>query len=317
MWVRGETDGGSSVHIVATTKIKGTSFKPNPAFGDRWEEITLVVEGFGFGDGWVKEKRTVEKEVPKEMMLKGGPVSRWDEGDNVVLIGETKEGWLRVLDRALVGRVGVVMRIRVLGLPIHLRGTVAYRAIGDRCGGFMEVDETMDLLGCVQMKRHRWSLAYQRKLGGVCDESEWKGNRPMELGPMGQGNKKAQEKAVVRPVEGMVGSIPVGPKEISVMGHKNMVGLELAGQMVDSSISRVLEFLRNSIEQHLSTVGTAEEGTATMERGSLTRMVDGLLATHGDGLLQMASTSGLEVVVCCELNDEMQDFGYVSEVVGW
>ncbi|GMP35727.1 hypothetical protein CsSME_00008070 [Camellia sinensis var. sinensis] len=42
--------------------------------------------------------------------------------------------------------------IQVIGLPIHLHGLVAYQAFGNRCGGFLEVDETTDLLGCVRLK---------------------------------------------------------------------------------------------------------------------------------------------------------------------
>ncbi|KAI8026314.1 hypothetical protein LOK49_LG02G00100 [Camellia lanceoleosa] len=48
--------------------------------------------------------------------------------------------------------------IQVLGLPLHLRGEQVFRAIGDRCGGFMEVDRRSLLegpLGCARIKVRR------------------------------------------------------------------------------------------------------------------------------------------------------------------
>ncbi|KAI8000144.1 ABC transporter C family member 12 [Camellia lanceoleosa] len=42
--------------------------------------------------------------------------------------------------------------IWVVGLPIHFHGEEVYRAIGDRCGGFMEADESSVDLGCVRLQ---------------------------------------------------------------------------------------------------------------------------------------------------------------------
>lgn len=39
-----------------------------------------------------------------------------------------------------------------MGLPLHLRSDKVYRDVGDRCGGFVEVDESLADLGCVQLR---------------------------------------------------------------------------------------------------------------------------------------------------------------------
>lgn len=41
--------------------------------------------------------------------------------------------------------------VTVVGLLIHLRGLETFRAIGDRCGGFLEVDELLANLGVVRL----------------------------------------------------------------------------------------------------------------------------------------------------------------------
>ncbi|KAI8016303.1 hypothetical protein LOK49_LG05G00433 [Camellia lanceoleosa] len=52
-------------------------------------------------------------------------------------------------------RVSSRVANEVLGLPIHLRGEQVFRAIRDRCGGFLATDvvtTTMESLGCIRLK---------------------------------------------------------------------------------------------------------------------------------------------------------------------
>lgn len=42
--------------------------------------------------------------------------------------------------------------VQILGLPIHLRSPELFREIGNRCGGFVAIDESVEMLGCVRLK---------------------------------------------------------------------------------------------------------------------------------------------------------------------
>lgn len=42
--------------------------------------------------------------------------------------------------------------VQILGLSIHLRSPKVYCEIGNRCGGFVATNESMEILGCVRMK---------------------------------------------------------------------------------------------------------------------------------------------------------------------
>ncbi|KAI7983188.1 hypothetical protein LOK49_LG15G00298 [Camellia lanceoleosa] len=39
-----------------------------------------------------------------------------------------------------------------MGLPLHLRGEAVYRLLGDRCGGFIEADESSVDLGSIRLR---------------------------------------------------------------------------------------------------------------------------------------------------------------------
>lgn len=55
VWIRGEEDGKSSFQMVATTAGRREQiFAPKSDFGGGWEGVALVMEGFGFGDGWAR-----------------------------------------------------------------------------------------------------------------------------------------------------------------------------------------------------------------------------------------------------------------------
>lgn len=77
-------------------------------FGDGWEGVALVIEGFTRGDGWVTRLGDTKGErIAKgaDMVVTGacGPLK--EGGDKV---GVAEEGWFGLLERALVGKVGLV-----------------------------------------------------------------------------------------------------------------------------------------------------------------------------------------------------------------
>ncbi|KAI7986536.1 hypothetical protein LOK49_LG14G00267 [Camellia lanceoleosa] len=54
VWVRGEAGGGFSVQIVVTVGVRREQvFILMSAYGNGWEGLALVLEGFKIGDRWV------------------------------------------------------------------------------------------------------------------------------------------------------------------------------------------------------------------------------------------------------------------------
>ncbi|KAI7988728.1 hypothetical protein LOK49_LG13G02381 [Camellia lanceoleosa] len=70
IWTCAEENGGSSFQVVVTSEGKRSQvFLSQSEFGDGWEGVALVMEGFAKGDGWVtkideaKRKTTVRRVV--------------------------------------------------------------------------------------------------------------------------------------------------------------------------------------------------------------------------------------------------------------
>ncbi|KAI7980135.1 hypothetical protein LOK49_Contig193G00004 [Camellia lanceoleosa] len=235
--------------MVATTACRREQiFVPESDFGGGWKGVALVLEGFAFGDGWA---RTKNKQPRVEVEAVGRPTQMIvpehrdaDVGDVVVQVG-SEGGWFRKLDKAVVGRVGLlgekgldasvvanwvlrwwkssgevevfgiggqfylfVFRSRreaesvlrrwwtiarddlvlswwspdslcadggapvsvsnnwvpILGLPIHLRSPELFREIGNRCGGFVAIDESVEILGCVLLQVHGQASGYPSQI---------------------------------------------------------------------------------------------------------------------------------------------------------
>ncbi|KAI7989360.1 hypothetical protein LOK49_LG13G00570 [Camellia lanceoleosa] len=225
VWVRGEEGGGTSLQIVTTTgQRREQVYVPASAFGDGWDAVALVVDGFGLGV--TKASRSIFSlgQTVSTSAADCPPVG--------AVCSEVEIDWFRILDRSLVGTLGglggkglsfatifdwvsrwwkdsgkvdvrpvgdkgflldyaryvaeALLRrrwtvegrelflewwsplafctpaktsrpeksvwIRLSGLPIHLRGEAVYRFIGDRCGGFMEADESSVDLGSIRLR---------------------------------------------------------------------------------------------------------------------------------------------------------------------
>lgn len=82
-------------------------FVPESDFGGGWEGIALVMEGFGFGDGWARTTNGQPRlEAVGRLPWAIAPVHRAADVGNVVVQEGSKGGWFQKLDRARVGRVG-------------------------------------------------------------------------------------------------------------------------------------------------------------------------------------------------------------------
>ncbi|KAI8032038.1 hypothetical protein LOK49_LG01G01803 [Camellia lanceoleosa] len=90
-------------------------------FGDGWEGVALVIEGFTKKDGWVSKTGDVTGlglmkglVVMYRVASKVGVVAGFtvDDGKEVRVVAD--EGWFELLDKALVGTVGS-SEIKVLG----------------------------------------------------------------------------------------------------------------------------------------------------------------------------------------------------------
>ncbi|GMP54084.1 hypothetical protein CsSME_00019354 [Camellia sinensis var. sinensis] len=78
---------------------------------------------------------------------------RWSVGGRDLLLE-----WWSPLAMSISGKLSSPEEnvwIRVVGLPVHLRGEDVYRAIGDRCGGFVEADESSVDLGGIRLRARR------------------------------------------------------------------------------------------------------------------------------------------------------------------
>ncbi|KAI7985573.1 Boron transporter 4 [Camellia lanceoleosa] len=105
VWVRGEEGGGSSFQVVVTVGSRRAHiFIPTSEFGEGWGDVALVIEGFGFGDGWVRRPTGLQTKV----LSSSGPVSlpaQGVAGGVSVVHSSAEEDWFRLLDRALVGKI--------------------------------------------------------------------------------------------------------------------------------------------------------------------------------------------------------------------
>lgn len=110
VWIRSEKDSSSTVQIVVTSEGKRTqTFLPISNFGDSWEGVALVLEGFATWDGWVT-RIDADKKAPKGWRVAtaaAGVVDSMEVSDAVVQ-GVAEAGWFDLLERALVGQVGEV-----------------------------------------------------------------------------------------------------------------------------------------------------------------------------------------------------------------
>ncbi|KAI8001701.1 hypothetical protein LOK49_LG09G00353 [Camellia lanceoleosa] len=107
-WLRDEDNGGFSVQIVVTSKGKRTQiYLPMLEFGDRWEGVALVIEGFAIGpEGGSKRGEDKGVMIEKRVVPKpGGTIG--PIGGVKVVNGVAEEGWFQYLDRAVVGKVGL------------------------------------------------------------------------------------------------------------------------------------------------------------------------------------------------------------------
>ncbi|KAI8002726.1 hypothetical protein LOK49_LG08G02836 [Camellia lanceoleosa] len=127
VWVRGEAGGGTSFQIVVTTgQRREQVYIPVSAFGDGWEGVALVVDGFGLcvvnafrpiGSGKVASSSAAACEPAR---------IAHSEGCGGITVATAMDG----------GRLGEVV----------------YRFLGDRCGGFIEADESSVDLGCIRLR---------------------------------------------------------------------------------------------------------------------------------------------------------------------
>ncbi|KAI7981150.1 hypothetical protein LOK49_Contig68G00005 [Camellia lanceoleosa] len=227
VWVRGEEGGGSSFQLVVSTgQRREQIFIPVSDFGDGWDGVALVLEGFRLAFDGPRHGKITSYSAPSQRSSRGGV------GEATTVRCTAELDWFRMLDRSLVGKVGqlggkglsfatmfdwvqrwwkvsgtVEVRpiggqaflfvftsrkeaklvlgwrwivdgrdlllewwsplalcskdiwspatsiwIRVLGLPLHLRGDAVYRVIGAQCGGYVEADETSVDLGVVRLR---------------------------------------------------------------------------------------------------------------------------------------------------------------------
>lgn len=112
-WIRDEENGGLSVQIVVMTEGKRTQvFLPMSEFGNGWEGVALVIEGFaigaerapkdGGGNGGNEDKGLMTgKRVASPLGRAIGLIGRVE-----VVQGVAEERWFSLLNRAFVGRVG-------------------------------------------------------------------------------------------------------------------------------------------------------------------------------------------------------------------
>ncbi|KAF5955063.1 hypothetical protein HYC85_007919 [Camellia sinensis] len=125
---------------------------PVSAFGDGWEGVELVVDGFGLRDEKVLQS-TSSRKVTSNSRIVFSTTDYDSEGDVSFAV---EVDWFWILDRSLVGKMG---RLGGKGLSfaiisdwvgcwlqhsgkVELRGDEVFRIIGDRCGGFVEADES-------------------------------------------------------------------------------------------------------------------------------------------------------------------------------
>ncbi|KAI7981849.1 hypothetical protein LOK49_Contig11G00022 [Camellia lanceoleosa] len=104
LWVRGEEGDGSSFQVVVTVGTRRVQiFIPASEFGGGWGDVALVFEGFGLGDGWVRQPSGFERKV----VSTPGPVSSPATGvSGGVTVGHSsvEANWFRLLDCSLVGQ---------------------------------------------------------------------------------------------------------------------------------------------------------------------------------------------------------------------
>ncbi|CAL5366691.1 unnamed protein product [Camellia sinensis] len=109
-----------------------------PRFRSMWERYCRAVSAIVFAtiSDWVERWWKHSGKVDAEALLR----RRWTvEGCDLLL-----EWWspLALCTPEKTSRPEKSVWIRLMGLPIHLRGEVVFRFIGDHCGGFIEADES-------------------------------------------------------------------------------------------------------------------------------------------------------------------------------
>ncbi|THG22303.1 hypothetical protein TEA_024937 [Camellia sinensis var. sinensis] len=76
VWIRGEAEGGSSVQLVVIMGVRREQvFIPMLVYGDGWERLALVLEGFKMENGWGKQSAGLKGKIVivKEAPLKAFP----------------------------------------------------------------------------------------------------------------------------------------------------------------------------------------------------------------------------------------------------
>ncbi|GMQ03457.1 hypothetical protein CsSME_00049247 [Camellia sinensis var. sinensis] len=94
--------------VVVTSEGKRTQvFLSRSEFGDGWEGVALVMEGFAKGDGWVtKIDEAKRKTTARRVVMSSVGFGESVEGGAKMVQGVAKKGWFGLLERVLVGRVG-------------------------------------------------------------------------------------------------------------------------------------------------------------------------------------------------------------------
>ncbi|KAI7984015.1 hypothetical protein LOK49_LG15G02448 [Camellia lanceoleosa] len=162
-WLRPEEMGFAVQIVVQMGDRRSQIFLPQSLFGDGWEGVALVLDGFSMGNGWVTKGQ--------QRRLESGP--RWPNGNAVVVPGVGEEDvvvrqgsgadWVSFLDSCLVGRVGELgepgMELSRLSAWVlwmwPVTGGVQVKAIGGQYVLFIfssQVDATKILAGDRRLK---------------------------------------------------------------------------------------------------------------------------------------------------------------------
>lgn len=95
--------------MVTVASQRTQVFLPISEFGDGWDGLALVVEGFTRRPGWVSwmgDVKGVMTERRGDTAAVGVLIPKDCRGEVIQAVAE--EGWFNLLGRALVGRIGEV-----------------------------------------------------------------------------------------------------------------------------------------------------------------------------------------------------------------